>query len=85
MRCERAQTALNMFSEHLPVLPTRVHLHRQRRAVLSPFCTQQNFRRLVPVIKDTLSSLLNREDDWAQDGEPVSFDMACKAATKDVI
>lgn len=53
--------------------------------MLSPFFTQQNVCLLVPVIKDTLFTLLNREDDWAQDGEPVSLDMACKAATKDVI
>lgn len=85
-RRERAQTVLNMFNEHLSVLPTRDHhLHRQRRAVLSPFFSQQNVRRLVPVINDTLAELFIRMDGWAKDGKPMSFDAACKAATKDVI
>jgi hypothetical protein len=41
-RRERGQTVLNMFTEHLSVLPTRDHdLHRRRRAILSRFFSQQ--------------------------------------------
>lgn len=85
-RRERAQTFLNLFSEHLSVLPTKDHqLHRQRRAVLSRFFSQQNVRRLVPAINDTLANLLNRMEGWARDGNPVSLNAAYKAATKDII
>ncbi|KAF1931945.1 cytochrome P450 [Didymella exigua CBS 183.55] len=86
VRRERAQTVLNLFHEHLSVLPTRDHhLHRQRRAVLSRFFSQQNVRRLVPVINDTLAKLLDRMHGWARDGEPVSLNAAYRAATKDII
>ncbi|KAH7136336.1 cytochrome P450 [Dactylonectria macrodidyma] len=85
-RRERAQTVLNLFHEHLSVLPTRDHdLHRRRRAVLSRFFSQQNVRRLVPVINDTLADLLQRMEGWAKAGNPVSINAAYKAATKDVI
>lgn len=86
VRRERAQPFLNMFSEHLSMLPTRDHyLHRQRRAVLSRFFSHQNVRRLVPAINDTLANLLTRMDGWARDGKPVSLNAAYKAATKDII
>ncbi|KAH6643100.1 cytochrome P450 [Boeremia exigua] len=86
VRRERAQTVLNLFTKHLSVLPTKDHqLHRQRRAVLSRFFSQQNIRRLVPVINETLANLLHRMEGWARDGNPVSFNAAYKAATKDII
>ncbi|OAL53530.1 cytochrome P450 [Pyrenochaeta sp. DS3sAY3a] len=86
MRRERAQTVLNLFLEHLSVLPTRDHnLHRQRRAVLSRFFSQQNVRRLVPVINETLANLLGRMDSWAKAGSPISLNAAFRAATKDII
>lgn len=86
VRRERAQTVLNMFHEHLSVLPTRDHhLHRQRRAVLSRFFSQQNVRRLVPAINDTLANLLDRMEGWAKNGSPVSLNAAYRAATKDII
>ena len=68
------------------LVPTRDHqLHRQRRAVLSRFFSQQNVRRLVPAINATLENLLHRLEGWAEDGSIVSFNAAYKAATKDVI
>lgn len=86
MRRERAQTVVNLFLEHLSVLPTRDHnLHRQRRAVLSRFFSQQNVRRLVPVINETLTNLLGRMDSWAKAGSPISLNAAFRAATKDII
>jgi cytochrome P450 len=86
LRRERAQTFLNFFNEYLSMLPTRDHqLHRQRRAVLSRFFSQQNVRRLVPAINATLANLLHRMEGWAEDGSIVSFNAAYKAATKDVI
>ncbi|KAM5343964.1 hypothetical protein ACJ41O_012501 [Fusarium nematophilum] len=86
LRRDRAQTVLNFFVEHMSVLPTRDHfLHRRRRAVLSRFFSQQNVRRLVPLINDTLSDLLQRMEGWAKTGSPVSINAAYKAATKDVI
>ncbi|KAF4984489.1 hypothetical protein FZEAL_337 [Fusarium zealandicum] len=86
LRRERAQTVLNLFHQHMSVLPTRDHsLHRRRRAVLSRFFSQQNVRRLVPVINDTLADLLHRMEGWAKIGEPVSVNAPYRAATKDVI
>ncbi|KAJ8111774.1 hypothetical protein OPT61_g5707 [Boeremia exigua] len=86
LRRERAQTVLNLFHDHLSVLPTRDHqLHRQRRAVLSRFFSQQNVRRLVPAINETLANLLDRMEAWARVGNPVAFNAAYKAATKDII
>lgn len=86
LRRERAQTVLNLFAEHLSVLPTKDHqLHRQRRAVLSRFFSQQNVRRLVPVINDTLANLLDRMETWARNGNPIALNAAYKAATKDII
>ena len=86
LRRERAQTFLNLFIEHLSVLPTKDHqLHRQRRAVLSRFFSQQNVRRLVPAINETLANLLDRMEAWARKGNPVALNAAYKAATKDII
>ncbi|KAJ4377178.1 hypothetical protein N0V83_000001 [Neocucurbitaria cava] len=86
MRRERAQTVLNLFHEHLSVLPTRDHqLHRQRRSVLSRFFSQQNVRRLAPVINDTLAHLFDRMEGWATTGKPFSLNAAYRAATKDII
>lgn len=86
IRRERAQTFLNMFAEHLSVLPTRDHhLHRQRRAVLSRFFSQQNVRRLVPVINDTLKDLPDRMEGWGKGDSPIVLNVAYRAATKDVI
>lgn len=85
-RRERAQTVLNLFHKHLSVLPTRDHnLHRRRRAVLSRFFSQQNVRRLVPVINDTLADLLRRMEGWAKTDDPICINAAYRAATKDVI
>ncbi|KAF7561089.1 hypothetical protein G7046_g3049 [Stylonectria norvegica] len=86
LRRERAQTVLNFFHEHMSVLPTRDHdLHRRRRAVISRFFSQQNVRRLTPLINDTLTDLLQRMEGWAQIGKPVIINQAFRAAAKDVI
>ena len=60
-------------------------MHRRRRAVLNPFFSQGNVRRLEPVINDTLTNLLRRMDGWAQQGVPVGFNNPLRAATKDII
>ena len=86
LRRERAQTVLNFFSEHMSVLPTRDHdLHRRRRAVLSPFFSKQNVRRLVPIIDETCANLLRRIDQVGKTGEIMALNPAIRAATKDVI
>jgi cytochrome P450 len=85
-RRERYWTFLQTLSLPGSILATKDHdLHRKRRAVLNPFFSQQNVRRLEPVINDTLVTLLNRMDVWAERGEPVQMNAPFKAATKDVI
>ena len=86
LRRERGDTVMNFFMEQKSVLSTRDHdLHRRRRAVLSKFFSQQNVRRLTPVITETLGDLLQRMDGWAKGGKPIVINAAFQAATKDVI
>lgn len=88
-RRERADTVLNMFLTQLSVLPTRDHdLHRRRRAVLSPFFSQQKVRSLAPTINQILELLLGRIDDASNlEGEKgvLKLDPLIRAATTDVI
>lgn len=68
------------------MLATQDHeFHRKRRSVLNPYFSQQNVRRLEPVINDTLAALLRRLDGWAKTGMPVHMNTAFRAATKDII
>jgi hypothetical protein len=59
--------------------------HRKRRTVLNPYFSQQNVRRLEPMINDTLAALLYRMDGWAKIGTPTQMNIAFRAATKDII
>ena len=86
IRRERAKTVLNMSLSQSSALFTRDHdLHRRRRAVMNRYFSQQNVRKLVPIINETLDNLLQRMQKEAQAEEPVKFNPACRAATKDVI
>lgn len=86
LRRERGDTVMNFFIEQKSVLSTRDHdLHRRRRAVISKFFSQQNVRRLAPLINETLGDLLKRMDGWSKIGKPVVINPAFQAATKDVI
>ncbi|KAK1856543.1 cytochrome p450 [Colletotrichum chrysophilum] len=85
-RRERAETVLGFFGQTFSVLPTRDHdLHRRRRAVLSRFFSKENVRRLAPIINETLGDLLRRMEGWSRTDEPIDFNPASRAATKDVI
>lgn len=85
-RRERYWTILQTTQAPGSILTARDHdLHRRRRAVLNPYFSRQNVRRLVPVINDTLATLLRRMDGWATVDEPVQMNRALRAATKDVI
>ena len=59
--------------------------HRKRRSVLNPYFSQQNVRRLEPIINDTLAALLHRMNGWAKAGAPIQMNIAFRAATKDII
>ena len=86
IRRERASSILRYFLHHFSVLPTRDHdLHRSRRAVLSKFFSQQNVRRLIPTLNDTLADLLARLEDYSKLDGPVTMNPVFRAATKDVI
>ncbi|KAK9771433.1 putative Cytochrome P450 monooxygenase [Seiridium cardinale] len=85
-RRERYKTMLQTIQADGSVIATRDHdLHRKRRAVLNPYFSQANVRRLEPIINDTLTNLLRRMDGWAQSGEVVHMNVPFRAATKDII
>ncbi|KAH6886986.1 cytochrome P450 [Thelonectria olida] len=85
-RRERYRTILQTLQAPGSILATKDHdHHRRRRAVLNPYFSSQNVRRLSPVINDTLENLLRRMEGWAKAGEPVTMNRAYRAATKDVI
>ncbi|KAK3696861.1 hypothetical protein LTR37_017767 [Vermiconidia calcicola] len=85
-RRERADTILQTLHAPGSILATKDHeLHRRRRAVLNPYFSHANVRRLEPMINATLTDLLNRMDGWAKEGKPVHMNVAYRAATKDVI
>ncbi|KAI1389790.1 cytochrome P450 [Hypoxylon trugodes] len=85
-RRERYQTILKTLQAAGSILATQDHdLHRKRRAVLNPLFSQQNVRRLEPVINDALANLFYRMDGWAKTGTPLRMNVAFRAATKDII
>lgn len=85
-RRERHSTILGTMQADGSILATKDHdLHRRRRAVLNPFFSSQNVRRLSPVINGILFNLLRRMEGWAKAGQPVKLNSAYRAATKDVI
>ncbi|KAI1845769.1 hypothetical protein JX266_008134 [Neoarthrinium moseri] len=85
-RRERYKTILKTLQLPGSILATQDHdLHRKRRSVLNPFFSQQNVRRLEPIINDTLATLLRRMDRWAQRGDTVHLSAPFRAATKDII
>lgn len=86
LRRERYRTILQTLQTPGSVLASQSHeLHRSRRAVLNPYFSKQNVRRLESVINSTLADLLWRMASWSKDGGPVNMNRAFRAATKDVI
>jgi cytochrome P450 len=85
-RRERYKTIVQTLQAPGSMLASKDHdLHRRRRATLNPYFSQQNVRRLEPVINDTLANLLHRMDRWGQSAEVVHMNVPFRAAAKDVI
>lgn len=85
-RREKYWTTLQTLYSLRSILATQDHdLHRRRRAALNPFFSQQNVRRLDPIISDTFANLLRRMGGWAVVGSPVRMSIPSRAAVKDVI
>ncbi|KPI35302.1 Trichodiene oxygenase [Cyphellophora attinorum] len=85
-RRERYETNLKSFQAPYSILGTQDHdLHRSRRAVLSPYFSQQSVRGLSNVVNKTMLNLLRRMDGWAAAGQPIQMNLPLRAATKDVI
>jgi hypothetical protein len=83
---EKYETILNVMASPNAIIGTKDHeLHRRRRAVLNPYFSKQNIRRLQPVIHETLLNLLGRMENWARVGMPANIHLAYKASTKDII
>ncbi|KAM0274324.1 hypothetical protein ACHAQH_007959 [Verticillium albo-atrum] len=65
-RRDKTWTVLNFFQVHYASLATGPHdLHRPRRAAMGRFSSQQNVRRLTPVINETLADLLRPIEGFA--------------------
>ena len=85
-RRERYWTVLQNIQAPGSILATKDHdLHRRRRAVLNPYFSQQNVRRLEPVVNQTLANLLHRMNGWASSGAPIHMNVPIRAATNDII
>lgn len=85
-RREKYKTTLNVIQADTSTLGTKDHhLHRKRRAVVSPFFSMANVRRLEPVIQETFYDLQRRLEGWARAGVPAPMNYAYRAATKDII
>ncbi|KAI1331881.1 cytochrome P450 [Xylariaceae sp. FL0255] len=85
-RRDRHWSVFQSFMAPGSMVATADHeLHRRRRAVLHPYFSMQNVRRLEPIVNDTLASLLHRMDGWADENKPWATSTAFRAATKDVI
>jgi hypothetical protein len=85
-RRERYKTVTQGMQAPGSMIATEDHdLHRKRRAVLNPYFSQQNVRRLEPIINDTLASMLHRMDGWAKTGVPTHMNVPFRAATQDII
>lgn len=85
-RRERYRTIVQTLQAPGSILASVDHdLHRRRRSVLNPYFSQQNVRRLEPVINQTLANMLYRMEGWAQAGTPIHMNKVYRAATKDVI
>lgn len=84
-RREKYETSLNMLQPG-SVLAAKDHdLHKRRRAVLNPYFSMANARRLEPVVHETLLNLFRRMDGWARMGVPAPMNLAFKATTRDII
>lgn len=85
-RREKYKTTLRLLRTPGAILGTKDHdLHRSRRAVLNPFFSMQNVRRLEPIIQQTLLNLFSRLEKWGHMDVPAPMNTAYKATTKDII
>ena len=85
-RRDRHRTIMGTLLMPGAVLSTADHdLHRRRRAVLAPYFSMQNVRRLQPAINHVLTLLLGRMDGWAREARPVPVGGMFLAAAKDII
>ncbi|KAF1999607.1 putative P450 monooxygenase [Amniculicola lignicola CBS 123094] len=76
----------DMFQVPDTMLSTVPHdLHRQRRAPIAPYFSQQAIRRFDPVIRKKLDVLFDRLKEYEKSGEPVCLDDAFTALTTDII
>jgi cytochrome P450 len=83
---ERYWTVTRTLQADGSMLGSRGHaLHRQRRAQLNSYFSQQNVRRLEPMINDTLGNLFSRMEQWGESEEIVHMNVPYRAATKDII
>jgi cytochrome P450 len=59
--------------------------HKIRRAALNPFFSQQNVRRLQPIIQERVDVLLRRIQDFQKSGEVLNASHLYAAYTNDVV
>ncbi|OBT64897.1 hypothetical protein VE03_06450 [Pseudogymnoascus sp. 23342-1-I1] len=60
-------------------------LHKYRRAALNPFFSQQNVRKLQPVIQERVSTMMERIGDFKESEEVLNVSWLHAAFTSDVV
>jgi hypothetical protein len=60
-------------------------LHRNRRAILSPFFSKQSIRRIEPILQGALLNVLDRLGKYVKSGVPIRTNLLFTAAASDVI
>lgn len=75
-----------MFGNESSILSTVTHeQHRARRSLLNPFFSKQSINNLEPLIRQAISTLCSRFEDYKGSKEPVALNAAFSALTSDII
>jgi len=85
-RRDKYKVAINGLCCPDAALGTTYHeLHRTRRSALNPFFSKQNVRGLEPVVQQCLHKALDRLDQNALSGKPMTMNLLYCATTSDII
>jgi cytochrome P450 len=72
-------------NENIMFATTSDSLHRARRGVVSHFFSRQRIVSLQSVIKEKINQLLQKVDEYKQNGSPLPFHLGYSAVTEDII
>ncbi|KAL1638431.1 hypothetical protein SLS56_000240 [Neofusicoccum ribis] len=85
-RIEKWPWSAAMFGNDTSMIATVSHeFHRARRAPLNSFFSKQSVYNLEPLLRNAISTLCDRFDEFKKSKEPVALDVAYSALTTDII